>query len=74
MTKVNNVVKGVSQGIKQTGKGLLNFYFGGMMVASRIWPLGPGAKGSFSNLILRSTARMAISFIPNEILNTLFGS
>lgn len=67
-----NIFKGISEGIGQTGKGVLSFISGGMYVGSGIWKVGAGAKNSISSIVGRAAGKFVSNFIPNYMFENLF--
>ena len=67
-----NVFKGISEGIGQTGKGLLSFFTGGMYVGTGFWNVGIGAKNTISSIIARSASKFVVNFIPNYFFDSAF--
>lgn len=67
-----NILKGISAGIGQTGKGVLTFATAGMYVGSGFWKVGIGAKNTIFSIMGRSEGRFAANYIPNYILDHLF--
>ena len=71
-TESFNILKGISEGIGQTGKGILSFFTAGMYVNSGFWKVGVGAKNTFSSILGRSAGRFIANYIPNYIFENLF--
>jgi hypothetical protein len=67
-----NIIKGVSEGVGQTGKGVLSFFTAGMQVGARHWNVGVGAKNSFSSTVARAASRFVVNYLPNYIMDNLF--
>ena len=67
-----NLLKGVSEGIGQTGKGVLSFFTAGMQVGARQWNVGVGATNSFSSIVARAASRFVVNYLPNYIMDNLF--
>lgn len=67
-----NIFKGISEGIGQTGKGILSFFTAGMYVGSGFWNVGVGAKNTFSSIIARTTVKFVSHYVPNYIFDNLF--
>lgn len=67
-----NLLKGISEGIGQTGKGTLSFFTGGMYVGSKLWKVGIGAENTFSSIVGRAGAKFIANYIPNYIFENLF--
>ncbi len=67
-----NFLKGISEGIGQTGKGLLSFFTAGMFVGSKIWNVGVGAKNSLLSTFGRAAGRFIANYVPNYMFENLF--
>ena len=67
-----NILKGISEGIGQAGKGALSFFTAGMYVGSGAWKVGVGVKNTFSSILGRSAGRFIANYIPNYMLENLF--
>lgn len=67
-----NLSKEVLEGIGQTGKGALSFFFGGMFVSSGMWNVGIGAKNSITSIVSRSVARFITNYVPNYLMDNSF--
>ena len=59
------------QGLSQTGKGAVNFMFGGMLGASGLWGIGKGV--SKAGVIARSIGKAITTFIPFKLFDFLEG-
>lgn len=64
-----NVVKGISEGIGQVGKGMLSFCSGGMFVSANLWQVGASAKFNIGEAISRGVAKFLANLIPNYIFD-----
>ena len=71
-TESFNVLKAVSEGVGQAGKGVHTFFTGGLFVASGIWKVGLGAKNTIGSMIVRSAGKYVVSFLPNYFFENLF--
>ena len=71
-TESFNILKGISEGIGQTGKGILSFFTGGMYVGAGFWNVGIGAKNTVSSLIARPASKFVVNFIPNYVFDNAF--
>ena len=71
-TESFNILKGISEGIGQTGKGVLSFFTAGMYVGSGVWKVGVGVKNTFSSIIGRSAGRFIANYVPNYMFENLF--
>ena len=71
-TESFNILKGISEGIGQTGKGVLSFFTAGMHVGSGVWKVGVGAKNTFSSILGRATGRFIANYVPNYMFENLF--
>ena len=71
-TESFNILKGISEGIGQTGKGVLSFFTAGMYVCSGVWKVGVGAKNTFSSILGRAAGRFIANYVPNYMFENLF--
>ena len=71
-TESFNILKGFSEGIGQTGKGVLSFFTAGMYVGSGVWKVGVGAKNTFSSILGRAAGRFIANYVPNYMFENLF--
>jgi len=71
-TESFNILKGISEGIGQTGKGALSFFTAGMYVGSGFWKVGVGAKNTFSSIVGRTAGRFVANYVPNYMFDNLF--
>ena len=71
-TESFNILKGISEGIGQTGKGVLSFFTAGMYVGSGVWKVGVGAKNTFSSILGRAAGRFIANYVPNYMFENLF--
>ena len=71
-TESFNVLKAVSEGVGQAGKGVHTFFTGGLFVASGIWKVGLGAKNTIGSMIVRTAGKYVVSFLPNYFFENLF--
>ena len=71
-TESFNIFKGISEGIGQTGKGVLSFFTAGMYVGSGVWKVGVDAKNTFSSIIGRAAGRFIANYVPNYMFENLF--
>lgn len=69
-TESFNILKGISEGIGQTGKGVLSFFTAGMYVCSGVWKVGVGAKNTFSSILGRAAG--IANYVPNYMFENLF--
>ena len=67
-----NILKGISEGIGQTGKGVLSFFTAGMYVGSGIWKVGVGAKNTFPSILGRAVGRFIANYVPNYMFENSF--
>ncbi|MBQ7314724.1 MAG: RHS repeat-associated core domain-containing protein, partial [Clostridia bacterium] len=67
-----SLLKGISKGIRQVGKGGISFFTGGMFVGAGGWNVGVGAQNTFSSMVGRAMGKFVANYIPNAILETLF--
>ena len=67
-----SIVKGISEGVGQTGKGVLSFFTAGMYVGTGFWNVGIGAKNTFTSIAGRAAGRFVSNYIPNYIFDDLF--
>ena len=67
-----NILKGVSEGIGQTGKGTLSFFTAGMYVGSGFWNVGVGAKNTFVSMLGRAAGRYIANYVPNYMFDNIF--
>ena len=71
-TESFNILKGISEGIGQTGKGVLSFFTAGMYVGSGFWKVGVGAKNTFSSILGRTAGRFIANYVSNYMFENLF--
>ena len=71
-TESFNILKGISEGIGQTGKGVLSFFTAGMYVGSGVWKVGVGAKNTFSSILGRAASKFIVNYVPNYMFENLF--
>ena len=66
-----SIVKGVLEGISQTGKGVISFFTAGMYSGSGLWKIGAGTKNTFTSIAGRAAGRFVSNYIPNCIFDNL---
>ena len=71
-TESFSILKGISEGIGQTGKGVLSFFTGGMYVGTGFWKVGVGANNSVLLSLGRTAGRFIANYAPNYIFDNLF--
>ena len=69
-----NFIKGFSEGIGQSVKGILSFGTGGMFGASGVWKFGQNIpiRKHIINAMYRGAARLAANIIPNYVIDAIF--
>ena len=67
-----NILKGLSEGIGQTGKGVLSFFAGGMYASLGFWKVGKDANNTLYSIFGRAVGRYIANFIPNYMFENLF--
>lgn len=66
------ILKGISEGIGQTGKGVLSLFTAWMYVGFGAWKVGVGAKNTFSSILGRAAGRFIANYVPNYMFENLF--
>ena len=69
-----NIFKGISEGLRQSAKGLLSFGTGGVFGASGVWKFGQKnpIRKQIANAMCRAGARLAANYIPNYVIDAIF--
>ncbi len=67
-----NIVSALSEGVRQTNKGLLSFFTAGMFVSSKMWNVGSNSKNNLTLIIGRALAKFFANYIPNYTIDNLY--